>query len=573
MRSLRLKMMLFFTVLLLITSSLLGIIFLKSSENLVQKSVGLQARQIGENALKEIDLIQYATIRPESGENAYYKALREKFNNIREMNGLKYLYTMSKQENNGETKYVYIVDGMPLNSAANDFSPLGQVVSEPTDLLVKAFEKKQTQIGDLDYDKTYGALLSAYLPITDSSGNLIGILGADFDASSIYEQMKHNRTRAAWIIVLFMLCTSVLTYLFSRYITQPIRALTESMKKVRDGDLTVQIEVKQKDEIGRLSTSFGQMVNELNDMIKVIRLTSGDIHNASKEIGQSTESVSAASVQISEHMKETAAQAEMQVSRGNEIDRSMKEVGGGIQKIAYSTAIVADSTQITTLAAQEGETYIKQIINQMNEITTYSNHASGKMKALSGSTDEVREMVAVIRTIAEQTNLLALNAAIEAARAGEHGRGFSIVADQIRKLSVESQVSVNKISAVSNEIEKETVSVIEAMEQERKEIEHGVSVVHETRESFLRILGEVKKVSEQAQEVSAVSQEVAAGSEQVEASVAESALFSIQTTDRVQGVSKATEVQVQDMKGILTFVASLKEMSGELNRLVERFKI
>lgn len=573
MRSLRLKMMLFLTILLLVTSSLLGLIFLNSSENLVQKSIGLQAQQIGENALKEIDMAKYITISPESGENTYYKELRGKLSNIREVNGLKYLYTMAKAENNGKTQYTYIVDGMPLDSAAADFSPLGQVEPEPSELLVKAFDNQQIQIGDLYQDATYGALLSAYLPIKDSAGNMIGILGADFDASSIYELMQHNRSRTVWIIALFILGTSALTYLFSRYITQPIKELTENMQKVRDGDLTVQLEVKQKDEVGRLSVSFGQMVSELNIMIGVIRHTSKDIYTASKQIGLSTESVSAASIQISEQMKETAYQAEVQVARGNEVERSMQEVSDGIQKIAYSTAIVADSTQITAVAAEEGEAYITHIIQQMEEITSYSNQTSGKLQALSVSTDEVRQMVSVIRNIAEQTNLLALNAAIEAARAGEYGRGFSVVADQIRKLSVESQVSVNTISTVSNEIEQEMGSVIQAMEQERKEIEHGVSIVRDTRESFLRIMNEVKKVSEQAQEVSAVSQEVAAGSEQVEASVAESALISIQTTERVQVVSKAAEEQVQDMKGISTVVELLEKMSGELNLLVERFKV
>ncbi|MDQ0192141.1 methyl-accepting chemotaxis protein [Paenibacillus wynnii] len=546
---------------------------MKSSERLVQQSVGLQAQLISQNALKEINLTSYTTITPESGENAYYKELRTKLNQIREANGLKYLYTMAKKEVNGEAEYVYIVDGMPLDSKADDFSGLGQVDPNPSELLINAFAKNQIQIGDLYQDETYGALLSAYVPIKSPSGEILGILGADFDASSIYELMQQNRSRAVWIILLFIVCTSALTYLFSLYISRPIKRLTSTIKKVSSGDLTLQIEVKQKDEIGQLSASFGQMITDLHGMIRVIRYTSEDIQKVSKQIGISTDSVSNASVRISEHMKETAAQAELQVLGGIEMDRSLKEVGSGIQRIAQSTGIVAESYHITTLAAQEGAEYIEQIIRQMDAIIEYSTNTSNKVKTLTTRTDEVRKMVDIIRQIAEQTNLLALNAAIEAARAGEQGRGFTVVADQIRKLSVASQESVNTISEVANEIEKDTEIVILAMEQERMEVGQGVSIVRNTRESFHRILNEVTKVGEQAQEVSAVSEEVAAGSEQVEASAGEFALIAAQTTERVQEVSKSAEEQALDMKGVSEYVESLEKMSGELNHLIERFKV
>lgn len=569
--SLRLRMMVFFTVLLLATSSLIGFIFLNSSERLVQQSIGLQAKEIAGHAVKEIDTEKYKSISPESGENAYYTELRTKLNEIREANGLKYLYTMAKRETGGKTEYVYIVDGMPLDSAADGFSPLGQAEPEPTELLIRTFESKEVQVGDLYQDDTYGELLSAYLPITDSSGELLGIVGADFDASAIYELMQQNRIRAIWIVAAFVAVTSLLTYLFSRYVTKPITELTRNMEKVKEGDLTVSLQLKQKDEVGRLSSSFSQMVGELARMIQVIRRTAEDIHQASRQIGESAGSVSAASVRISGHMKENAAGAEVEASRGHEMDRSMKEVSGGIQRIAGSTAIVAESAQAASAAAEEGEGYLRQVIRQMEEISAYSDRTSGQMTSLTAGAEEVRQIVGVIRRISEQTHLLALNAAIEAARAGEQGRGFAVVADQIRKLAEESQVSVNAISEIAEDIGQGTQSVIEAVQQESREIETGVSIVNSTRDSLGRIRGEIRKVSEQAQEVSAVSQEVAAGSEQVEASVEESAAIALRTTARVQETAKAAEGQAAEMQAIASYAEALRALSGELNEWVDRF--
>lgn len=573
MKSLRLRLMLFFSTLLLVTSALLSLVVLRSSENLVKQSLGLQAQRAAEQAVKQIDPAKYITITPETGEDDYYKELRVKLNAIREENGLKYLYTMAKRENGGKTEYIYIVDGMPLDTNKEDFSPLGEVDEEPQELMIRAIDEKEAQIGDLYQDEKYGALLSAYVPILGKSGDVVGVLGADFDSQHVYELMKQNRIKTMWITFLFILVTLALTYFFSRIIVRPLMQLTDAVQKVKAGDLTVTLDVKRKDEVGRLANAFQQMVGDLQGMIRTIRNSSDNILQTSKQIMTEMESAGQASERISDHIKETAVQAHMQRAGSMEMERAIKEVGIGIQKIAESSSVVAESSRISAQEAKNGEVSVRQIIGQMESVKAFSSQSAEEMKSLSASLGHVQQMVEAIRAIAAQTNLLALNAAIEAARAGEQGKGFAVVAEHIRKLAVQSQESVDRISEDAELIRGGAEGVIDAMDQERSVVEQGLASILETGESIYTILEEIEKVAEQAQEVSAVSQEVAAGAEQVEASVGQITHISNETTDRVEHISSASEEQAANMRGILSYTESLEKMSEQLNLMVERFKL
>src|SRR5690606_8481457 len=145
-----------------------------------------QARLVAESAAKTIDTAAYAELSPDGGETGYYNELRAKLNEFREANGLKYLYTLAQGEENGETFYYYMVDGAPADVAEDDFSPIGSREDNGYPGMIESFATGKPVIGELTNDDDYGATITAYVPIQDESGALLGVIGADFDATNVF---------------------------------------------------------------------------------------------------------------------------------------------------------------------------------------------------------------------------------------------------------------------------------------------------------------------------------------------------------------------------------------------------
>jgi methyl-accepting chemotaxis protein len=573
LRSLQLRILLAFSLIILVSGSLLSYQIYTSSVSLITRSLGEQARSIAAYAAKQINIEKYQGITLEKGETAYYKELRLKLNEIREANNLKYLYTMAKRDNGGSAEYYYMVDGMPLDAEGEDFSPLGKVETSLGEAQIKAFTERSIQVGELTEAEPYGALVSAYIPIEASSGELLGVVGADFDASSVYELLRDNRRNTVITTGIILLVSIVIIYLFSRMIVSPVLRLTRAMQRVQDGDLTAKTEVKQKDEIGRLSDTFQKMVDVLREMIKGIQRSVQDMRQSAHVLAKSSGETSASSGQITDYLSEAVAVAKTQEQRSGETARAIDEVGAGMQRITSSLTVVADASKEATDAARIGNHYVQQAVGQMESIQASSRKMVADIEQLAERSDQVGQIVDVIKGISAQTNLLALNAAIEAARAGELGKGFAVVADQVRKLATQSEESAVKISELIGFIMEDTAKVVTGVRNEAEEVESGLVIVRNAGTAFGQIMVEVEKVADQVQEVSAVSEQIAAGTEQVISSADEMDRLSKYTSKHFQSIAMAAEGQLEALQQISASSEKLEEMSERLELLIKRFKI
>lgn len=572
-KSLQWRMVLFFSVLILLTGILLSYVTFSSSTKLITSSVGEQARTVAESAVKMIDLEQYKALSPGKGETEYYTELRAKLNEFKESNGLKYLYTMAaRPKDGGGTEYYYMVDGAPAD-ATDDFSAMGDPEEEEFHGLPAAFETKEAQVGELSEDESYGATLTAYVPILDKNGEMIGVMGADLDASHIYDLLKKNGQRAMWITGLVLLVSVAVIYGYTRYVVAPIKRMTREMQRVQEGDLTVQVTVRGKDEVAQLAAGFTKMVADLRSMIGSIKESTEVLHQSAGALSSNLELAGQMREQVSLHIQEAAVGADTQRRAAVETARAMEEVGAGVQRIAESSAVVAEASQSATDSAREGDQSVHQAVRQMEFIHSSARQVAEDIERLSVRSGEVGQIVDTIRDIAAQTNLLALNAAIEAARAGEHGRGFAVVADQVRKLAAQSETSAVQITELISHMQSDTDKAVEAVRTESKEVETGLQVVRAAGETFRHILGEVERVAEQVQEVSAVSEEIAAAAEEVTASVDEIAHMSSIASNRTTDIVSATEQQTAASGAIRHSLEGLKSKADELEDLVERFKV
>lgn len=276
-----------------------------------------------------------------------------------------------------------------------------------------------------------------------------------------------NSVLTAFVILLVTaIVISVLSSLFmSRLITQPVKQTMDVIKNVADGDLTQDIEVDSRDEIG-----------ELAEAINTMRVKMGEA------VGQSV----AISHTLSESASEQAA--------------SLEETSASLDETASMTRQNAgNTTEANNLMALAMETTEKANIS-MADLTK-------SMKEIAGASEQAQKIVKSIDEIAFQTNLLALNAAVEAARAGEAGAGFAVVADEVRNLALRATEAAKGTSGLIEDIV--------------KKVRNGEGLVSLTNDAFSQVTTNSTKVVELMGEVAAASQEQAQGIDQINKAVAQ----------------------------------------------------
>ncbi len=573
MKSLQIKIMLIFSVLIVVSEVVLGYSVYRSSSRLLVESVGEQAQSIANYAASEINASSYAKITAEGGVTAYYFQLRKRLNELRQANHLKYLYTINMEERDGQTKYFYAVDGAPTDAPAESVSALGSVKDNVNPQLAEAFASGQPQIGSMTTEAEYGTTLTTYVPIKDESGKMLGVVGADFDATQIQNQMNHNRNQALLLGGIILACSLAVSYLVSRMIAAPLRRLTREMQGVESGDLTLKIRDHRKDEIGRLSKAFGSMLGTMSGMILGVRSGAQNTRYSAETLSNRAEEWASASERMTEHLGEAGDQMRQQARLSEENNRALGEVSGGIQHIAGALNVVAGAAQEASETAQNGSEFVRGALSQMEAVQASSEDTKERVERLNLHSSRIGEIVGDIQSISSQTNLLALNASIEAARAGEHGRGFAVVADEVRKLAEQTAHSAADVAAIVAGIIGETHEAVEGVRVQARKIDEAAGAVKQTGHSFSGILSSVQRIAEQLQEVSAVSEQTAAGAQQAAAAASMMEEASRSASAHFGGIQQSAEGQLAAIDDMKTSAAELERMSAELEQMIGRFKV
>lgn len=279
------------------------------------------------------------------------------------------------------------------------------------------------------------------------------------------------------------------------------------------------------------------------------------------------------SSEIAAVVEETTENAELQKHSTAETSKTMEEMSQSIQRIAETTATISEASMQSTNEAEEGNESIQKVVKQMESISKSVHDSAATIKLLGERSQEIGAIINLITDIAAQTNLLALNAAIEAARAGEQGKGFAVVADEVRKLAEQSEKSAQEIDHLVKEIQHEANRSVTSMDGVIHEVEGGLDVVHKSGEAFQSILKSIKSVAEQILDASAISEQMSASTEEVTASVAEMSAAINELADNVQNINSATQSQLATIDESSALAGSLKDISNELNNLIEKSMI
>lgn len=310
------------------------------------------------------------------------------------------------------------------------------------------------------------------------------------------------------------------------------------------GDLTKEAEVTA-DVMGAVADSINYMAQQLKVIINQVSEVSSNIGSSASEILASTEHLSKGAQQQHELISDTSA--------------AVDEMAISINQVSQSAESASNAAQNSAQIAETGGSTVGEAVEGMNRIRSSVTEISKRIKKLGESSQEIGEIVNVISDIASQTNMLALNAAIEAARAGEQGRGFAVVADAVRQLAERSTKATKDIALLIKGIQAETQDAVKVMEDSTTEVVEGSKLAENAKQKLDEIITNSRQLAELISSISLSSKQQSRATEEVNKAMTSISEITTQTTT---GIVQAAES-----------VGEMAKLAENLQEQIKRFKL
>lgn len=390
-----------------------------------------------------------------------------------------------------------------------------------------------------------------------------------------YMQSAISIRKNTILCVLISVAIAVIcSYIYSsKGIIKPIKYLEDLMIRAGEGDLKVQAELNLHDEIGELGRSFNNMINSQEEMVKNVLEASTQLSEASEQMASSSEEISATTEEISATVVNVAEDSQKQNQSVVDISEVLVQLSSLVQLAENRAQSTNSNAKNSKEAADLGRKKVEQTVQAINSISMESNETFKVLNEVNELSLQVGGIVHTINEIADQTNLLALNAAIEAARAGENGKGFSIVAEEVRKLSEETNSKSKEITEIVSNMIKQTENAVKAMERANTEVSNGVKIVNETDEAFINIIKAIENIVKHVEEILDITGDEVASSDKVVSLINEVATITENNSINCNNVSEAVTEEANAINNLSATAEKINVMSEQLMQSVEKFKI
>ncbi|MGF1728964.1 methyl-accepting chemotaxis protein [Photobacterium kasasachensis] len=312
------------------------------------------------------------------------------------------------------------------------------------------------------------------------------------------------------------------------------------IERVAEGDLTVNA-VSRGNDTGVYAATV--------TMVEKLKMVVGSISNQSTQVEHTSGELTSLAEETRQSSDQQISQMEMTATAMNEMVSTVEEISRNAQQASSSATDAFEQ-------ARSGANITKKTSQVIDSLGQDISSVSQTIDELRVETENVGDVLGVIRGIADQTNLLALNAAIEAARAGEQGRGFAVVADEVRSLASRTQDSIEEINLTIDKLQKVATSAVDSMEHSQSNRKEAISMATKARESLNAILTSVGQIQDMNTQIATAAEEQNAVAQEINQSVIEVNGLAIATNENAESTEHST-------KQLSSVVESLSEITGK----------
>lgn len=444
------------------------------------------------------------------------------------------------------TKELATVNFAADSPAFKELEQLHSQIGEYTgyfDELVKTIEDEQLDpmsvLEQIDELHTKATALSEVMLVTNEKLYTAAAENAEKAQDYSFDLLNLTTSIVAYAAVLVFIFTLVIAVMLIRSFLNPIHKLQVALRKIAEGDLRQQINSPYNDELGSLSHHFDHMVERVREMLQHTQSVASSLATYSHSFQESSSITAHTNQDIVSTIQEISVGAEQQAGQSEQSAGLIQELEREVNEITEYTEVMLATSQTANHNTRKGS----ESVIALREVSEHSRESVNKvylaLTKLSDQSKDISRITKSITDISNQTNILSLNAAIEAARAGAYGKGFAVIADEVRQLSVQTKESSVHISQIISELQSgmdefqqymlvtkgnleeqdhkvaETLSSFEAIDQSIVEISKQIGQIHD-KVDMTQTMN--RRLAESVHAVAAIAEETAAGVQEVNAS-------------------------------------------------------
>ncbi|WP_035454441.1 methyl-accepting chemotaxis protein [Alicyclobacillus herbarius] len=373
-------------------------------------------------------------------------------------------------------------------------------------------------------------------------------------------------------IIVGIVVLAILVQLRLRVLLRPIGLLHEEMQRLAQGDVgDRELAISGRTDLAMVVEALRQAKGNMRDILEHLKAASVHLTESAEALGESARQTTFASEQTAASVSDIQERMQVQRQEILETELRMRETVEAVERIQRLGEMALRLSQTSRGKVDAGKAEMQQTAERMLAMRQQAKDMTVQAESMSAHAKQVMEITQWIQEIADQTQLLALNAAIEAARAGEEVRGFTVVADEVRRLAAQAKSASDRVHTVVTEMGSQAAASLSAAQSVASAVEEGQRAVESAAETFLSMVEDLTQQDSYVEEIEAAATEIGVRAQTVKQHMTDLVATAEQQTELVETVAAASEEQLAMMEEVAAGAEDVRGMARTLQQLADRF--